>query len=403
VVERTGAGLYPAGPASSLRVDESSSMPSHQRVIVPPCNLRSWRRALSVVLCGVLSSGCALSQRSGDTSVSHVDITWLSVANMYFEVGQRKILADSYITRVPRDLFYGGGGGLANTLRPFKSDVAGVKEVLDAIGGPSSVDLLLTGHSHFDHSFDTATWSKLTGASIMGARTTCFQAEAEGISPRRCTALYGDEKIVLSDALTMYVVRWNHSGDPATNPEQHNPVELTSTPRLDPETKGLRAGVAEDFPNGGGNRAYLFVLDGAQGRLSWFFHDSASAVDLHVPIVVDGKDYGAPLSNLQRTMQEAGLDRVDLWIGTGSVPVAELVVPILKPKAHIPVHWDDFFSPFLAGVIKPHSDPALKRFLEISNITLLTPRQYMDKWRLDSQGTRAISNEAVQRKLFYDH
>jgi hypothetical protein len=118
---------------------------------------------------------------------------------------------------------------------------------------------------------------------------------------------------------------------------------------------------------------------------------------------VDGKDYGAPLSNLQRTMQEAGLDRVDLWIGTGSVPVAELVVPILKPKAHIPVHWDDFFSPFLAGVIKPHSDPALKRFLEISNITLLTPRQYMDKWRLDSQGTRAISNEAVQRKLFDDH
>jgi hypothetical protein len=246
VVERTGAGLYPAGPTSSLSVDESSSTPSQQSVIVPPCNLRSWRRALSVMLCGALSSGCALSQRSDDTSVSHVDITWLSVTNMYFEVGQRKIIADSYITRVPRDLFYGGGGGLANTSRPFKSDVAAVKEVLDAIGGPSSVDLLLTGHSHFDHSFDTATWSKLTGASIMGAPTTCFQAEAEGISPRRCTALYGDEKIVLSDALTMYVVRWNHSGDPATNPEQHNPVELTSTPRLDPETKGLRAGVAED-------------------------------------------------------------------------------------------------------------------------------------------------------------
>ena len=92
----------------------------------------------------------------------------------------------------------------------------------------------------------------------------------------------------------MRVVRWNHSGDPAVNPEQHNPVELNAVPVRDPATGGLRAGVAEDFPNGGGNRAYLFIVDGPDGRFSWFFNNSASAVDLHVPIVVDGVDYGAP-------------------------------------------------------------------------------------------------------------
>ena len=110
----------------------------------------------------------------------------------------------------------------------------------------------------------------------------------------------------------MYVVRWNHSGDPATNPDQHNAVELSDVPRPDPATGGLRAGVTEDFPNGGGNRAFLFVVDGPQGRFSWFFQNSASAVDLTVPIVVNGVDYGAPLANLQRAMQQAGLESVDL-------------------------------------------------------------------------------------------
>ena len=51
--------------------------------------------------------------------------------------------------------------------------------VFKALGGPSSVNVLLTGHNHFDHSFDTATWSTLTGARIIGSKTTCFQALAE--------------------------------------------------------------------------------------------------------------------------------------------------------------------------------------------------------------------------------
>ena len=71
--------------------------------------------------------------------------------------------------------------GLARTHQPSKREVAALTRVLTALGGPSKVNLLLTGHSHFDHSFDTATWSKLTSANIIGSRTTCLQAEAEGI------------------------------------------------------------------------------------------------------------------------------------------------------------------------------------------------------------------------------
>jgi L-ascorbate metabolism protein UlaG (beta-lactamase superfamily) len=220
---------------------------------------------------------------------SHVDITWMSIANVYYEINGAGIMTDGYFTRIPQEAFYGGGGGLARTHMAYRPDVGAVTRVLDALGGKQHVQLLLTGHSHFDHSFDTATWSELTGARIIGSKTTCLQAVAQRVPANRCRVVEGGEKITVAEGVTMRVVRWNHSGDPATNPEQHNPVELTSAPRADADG-GLHAGVAEDFPNGGGTRAFLFTVDGAQGRFSWFYQNSGSAVDLHVPIVIDAKN-----------------------------------------------------------------------------------------------------------------
>lgn len=342
------------------------------------------------------SAGPSMAEAVGP---DHVDLTWLSVANVYFQLGSQRILADGYVTRVPKSAFFGGGGGLANTRQPYKPDVDGVTRVLTALGGPSSINLLLTGHSHFDHSFDTATWSRLTNARIVGSKTTCLQTMAEQVPADRCTAVYGGEKLSLGPGVTMRVVRLNHSGDTAKNPEQHDAVELDAVPLPDPATGGLRAGVAEDFPNGGGTRGFLFVVDGPEGRFSWFYQNSASAADLHVPIVVGGVNYGAPLENIKAALKAEGLESVDLWIGTGGLPVAQLELPVLKPKAYLPVHWDSFFSPFLAGVSKPFSDPALEAFLTTSGVELLRPSQYLDKWRLDRRGVRPSENGAMKQAL----
>jgi hypothetical protein len=328
-----------------------------------------------------------------------VDITWMSISNVYYALGSLRILTDGYITRLPQSAFSGGGGGLATTRQPFKPDVAAVTKVLTALGGPASVNLLLTGHSHFDHSFDTATWSRLTGARILGSKTTCLQAMAERIPADRCTAVNGGERMPLAEGVTLRVVRWNHSGDSATNPEQHNPIELDAVPRPDPQTGGLRAGVAEDFPNGGGNRAFLFVVDGPDGRFSWFFQNSASAADLHVPIVVGGTNYGAPLDNLRAALKAEGLEAVDLWIGSGGVAIAQLVVPVLMPKAYLPVHWDGLWGAFEAGVPRPFSDPALEAFLQKSGVQMVKPLQYMDRWRLDRTGIRPVPNASVKKAL----
>ena len=341
----------------------------------------------------IVCATCLTPARAAD----HVDITWMSITNLYLDFGKTRIVADGYITRLPQALFSGGGGGLAQTSHAAVPDEPAVRAVFDAIGGQSAVNLLITGHSHFDHSFDTPVWARLSGARILGSATTCLQVQAAQIPAARCRTLLGGEHIALGDGVTMYVVRWNHSGDSAKNPEQHDPRELAAVPVL--QNGGLRAGVAEDFPNGGGTRAYLFVIDAPGGAVSLFFQDSASAVDLATPVVVEGHDYGAPIENLRRAMHEAGLKGVDLWIGTGGAEVAALVLPVLKPAAYLPVHWDGLFNPFSSGLPAPYSDAQLEKLLAASGVALITPTQYMDKWRLDRSGVRALDNRAVKSKL----
>jgi len=331
----------------------------------------------------------------------HVDITWMSIANMHFDLGGQQIVADGYITRLPPEIFYSGESGYGKTQRAVRPDEAAVKEVLDALGGRPAVKLLLTGHNHFDHSFDTGTWAKLSGARVIGAPTACLQTRAQGIAASRCTPVLGGEVFELERGVHVYVIRWNHSGGPAQNPELHEPRELEGLPV--PDARGaLRAGVLEDFPNGGGNRAYLFTVDGPQGRFSWFYQDSGSPVDLREPVVVAGKDYGAPLDNLRAAMKAAGIDSVDLWIATGGRDMAALVLPVLKPKAYLPVHWDGLFGPFKAGPAKPYDDPDLTPLLAEQGVQRVVPVQYMDKWRLDPDGIRAVDNSAVKRKLGFN-
>ena len=351
------------------------------------------------------ASGCATtaSVASRDDAMTsrqsspQVDITWLSIANVHFRVGPLTILADGYVTRLPQSAF--ADQTLVRSTGAFRPDSAAVARVLAALGGPGAVQLLLTGHSHFDHSFDTALWSRLTGARIIGPRTTCFQAIAQNVPASRCTPVQGGETIPLGDGLTMRVVRWNHSGDPAVNPEQHNPSELAAVPRPDPSNGGLRPGLAEDFPNGGGGRAYLFTLDTPSRRLSWFYQNSASPVDLEKVIVVDGVSYGAPLDNLRAAMRDARLDSVDLWIATGGVPIATLVLPVLRPRAYLPVHWDGLFAPFFAGAPSAFADSALEARLAGEGVRFVRPAQYMDRWRLDGAGVHTMVNDSAKRAL----
>ena len=228
----------------------------------------------------------------------------------------------------------------------------------------------------------------MTGAPMIGSLSACLQANAQGVAEAQCRIVGGGEKIALGDGVTMRVVRWNHSGD-ATNPIQHFARELYRPPVPDAATGGLRAGVGEDYPNGGGNRAFLFTVDSPEGQLSFFVNNSASGFDLDKDAIVDGVSFGSPLANLAAAMKDAGLTQVDAWLSTGGLPVAQQVVPILKPKVYLPNHWDGLFNPFWPGMPFPFKDDALRSYLEAQKIALMPQTQYFDKFDPEPRRRRA--------------
>jgi hypothetical protein len=100
--------------------------------------------------------GGPLVPDTGAVAPIEVRMTWFGISNWTFKIGDLNILMDGYTTRIPQDYFFGGGGGLAYTKAAWPIDKAGVDRlntVLRSAPG-SPVKLLITGHSHFDHSFD---------------------------------------------------------------------------------------------------------------------------------------------------------------------------------------------------------------------------------------------------------
>lgn len=346
-----------------------------------------------------------LASSAATAAPPSVEMTWMSIANWYFKIGDKRIVMDGYISRLPEALFTPSptyaNDLFAYTKAPAGVDTASITKVRDAMLGAEKLDLLLVGHSHWDHSWDTPAWAKLTGAPMIGGASSCMQASAQGVAGSQCRSVSGGEKILLGDGVTMRVVRWNHSGD-ASNPIQHFARELYRPPIPDAATGGLRAGVGEDYPNGGGNRAFLFTVENPEGRLAFFVNNSASAFDLDKDIVVDGVNYGSPIGNLAAAMKDAGIEQVDAWIGTGGKPVAEMVVPVIHPKAYLPSHWDGLFNAFWPGIPYPFKDDALRGYLDSQKVSFVPETQYFDKFVLSKAGVTTEVNHDVKSKLGFE-
>jgi hypothetical protein len=75
---------------------------------------------------------------------------------------------------------------------------------------------------------------------------------------------------------------------------------------------------------------------------------------------------------------------------------------VLRPKAYLPVHWDGLYGAFKAGPAERYDDAPLAELLAKEEVRLIVPAQYMDKWRLDAHGIRAMDNTAVKRKLGFN-
>ena len=369
-----------------------------------------------------------------------VRMTWVAITTWLMEVGDTKFLIDAFFTRPPQPIFVPGTGG-AYTFQPNPSDPDTVMDVLGALrigpkagherrdkSGRKRLAYILSGHSHYDHSLDIPIVSELTGAHIIGPRSTCLQAQAEGIGAKRCTTVNGGEVFTLEksrDVTTkVYVIHSDHSGNATSI--LHVPRDLTVPPTVAPPTTegGLHVGVLEDMPNGGGTRVYLITVKGpGRKTFSVAIETSGSSTDFEAPIAVrncvgvfptpacdveePGAVYPSPADSFRSAMRGAGLSSIDFFIGfaTGTPAPTDLSLKvqefaILHPKFFIPTHFNGLNQPIASGLDVPfRPSDAFLALLASQNITMLVPHQFLDAFILDKKGMKAVTNHRAKERL----
>jgi L-ascorbate metabolism protein UlaG (beta-lactamase superfamily) len=387
------------------------------------------QRVLRTCLAAVaLALSISLSPHVAAQAAPHVRLTWVAVTTWLLEIGDTRLLLDAYFSRPSAPLFLPGSGG-AYTFEPKPSDRATVEQMLAALKiGPGSLDYILSGHSHYDHSLDIPLVAEITGAKVIGPQSTCLQMQAEGLPLNQCTAVNGGEAFTLNDAknakTVVHVIHSDHSGNETSI--LHVPRELTMVPTVIPPTTagGLHVGVLEDMPNGGGTRVYLITVDGpGRKTFSIALETSGSSTDFENAIAVrncigvypvpacdvdtPGPIYLSPGDSFRSAMQAAGLSNVDLFIGfaTGNPGPSDLSLKqqefaILHPRFFIPTHLGGLGQPITGGLDAPFQPSA--GFLDLladEHTTLVNPGQFMDTFILDAKGVTATPNHAVKRSL----
>jgi L-ascorbate metabolism protein UlaG (beta-lactamase superfamily) len=290
--------------------------------------------------------------------------------------------------------------------------------VLSAVGADEEAAYIVVGHSHSDHTMDLGPMARMTGANIIGHRTTCLQARAQGIPTERCTAVEGGEVLTLLPGLGVRVIRWAHSGDPANRLGRflQAPKELIDLPFVDRETGAMYPGPMGAFPNGGGARAYLFSYAAPEGPIRWLASDTGN------PFTFDGvvgipPDYladvglglgmldlsiaqGSPRDWLASGLAADGSNEVDLWLAYGGrVDHIRQVHEYLLPAAVIPHHWGGLFGDYASGVSRPYRNVDVARYLDSAGVAFMPQGQYLERYRLTAAGVERVANDAVRAAI----
>jgi len=293
---------------------------------------------------------------------SQLRMTWFGITNWHYQVGELGIVLD-------------GAVGFPSQ----EPDSAMVARVNDALSIEGDIDVVLLGHLHGDHSVDTPEWAIQTGAQLYASEDACDEAVSYGLAADRCTPIYGGETFELDPFVTMGVVRWVHS---------------------------VPCG---EFANGGGIETfgYLFAAETPDGPLTWYVTDSgAGGRDLMTDQVSGGINHGAPLSNLENTVRNLGVDGFELWqAGPESrvVDQARTVVPMFNVRYLMPHHYGARGGfDLLGGLHYPYDEdemPELKQLLESSAVSQVYSTNYFDAFLYDSTGIRPVRNAMTKATM----
>jgi hypothetical protein len=305
-----------------------------------------------------------------------VRMTWYGITNWHYQIGNVGVILD--------------GESVNGRLTP-----ASVTKQLSAIRLKGTVDYILAGHVHPDHTNQMPELARQTTATIYGPQALCTTLKNQGIPADRCVPVFGGETIQLGTYAKVRVVRWVHSVDCG---ELSNGVG-------GPETFGYLFTVDKNHGMNIGNAA---AAARNNNTLNWYVSDSgAGGEDLFIPRVAGGKTYGSPMENLAAAMADAGLTRLDIWQGgpeSRMVNQAKFVVPAFNVQIFMPHHLDaraNAQSSFrleygMHYAYLPEDQPKLQALLESRGVPQVYPTNYWDAWVYDKHGLRPVENTEMK-------
>lgn len=113
-------------------------------------------------------------QPTGRGEGAALRVQWLGTASHVVSSERTTVVVDPFVSRP-------SFGDLLGKLSP------NITEIERYI--PARVDLVVCGHSHFDHVLDAPTIARLRGAKLAGSASTCMWARAEGVPEDQLIAI----------------------------------------------------------------------------------------------------------------------------------------------------------------------------------------------------------------------
>jgi L-ascorbate metabolism protein UlaG (beta-lactamase superfamily) len=161
-----------------------------------PASLLSVASITLAAACASPLVGSGAAAPAAAAARSEVTLTYLGVAGWQISDGTHVILVDPYFTRPAPDLADDA---------PLVPDTAAI-----AAHSPPRADLILVGHSHFDHALDVAEVAKRTGAQVLGTVSTAHLAHAGGVADDHIIPVKGGEDYQF-DGFSVRVIPSLHS------------------------------------------------------------------------------------------------------------------------------------------------------------------------------------------------
>ncbi len=202
----------------------------------------------SLVLLVTLALGCAGVQRI-DPARQPIVLTYLGVAGWSLSDGKTTILVDPFFSRGPL---------------PAGTDRLVPDEKQIARHAPAHADLILVGHSHFDHLLDVPAIAARTGAQILGSQSSTNYARASGIPGDHLITVKGGEDYEFG-AFSVRVIPGLHSA----LDDKHGYAAIQSIPA------DIKLPLTFDEFDQGGTLAYLVRIAGHE----ILFIDSANYIE----------------------------------------------------------------------------------------------------------------------------